>query len=69
REFGNRFAQLTVFDAEARHEAEARQGGGAGSVATTLRFLAFLEDDESIKKSQWEGWGEAEFSDLFAQGS
>ncbi|CAI5474993.1 unnamed protein product [Closterium sp. Yama58-4] len=136
--FHNRFAQLTVFEAEVRHEpevwaeAEARretsggtaggdsigQAAGAGGTAggqggdggngaqhggrqgepqggqqrgqqaepqgdqqqvgqnqggpgraeptkTTLRLLSFLEDDDSILKSQWKGWGEAEYSDLF----
>ncbi|CAI5517757.1 unnamed protein product [Closterium sp. Naga37s-1] len=134
--FHNRFAQLTVFEAEVRHEpelwaeAEARreaaggttggessvkaagEGGTAGGsggdggnggqqgrqqgepkggqqqggqaqgdqqqvgqnqgvpgraepTKTTLRLLSFLEDDDSIRKSQWQGWGEAEYSDLF----
>ncbi|CAI7906162.1 unnamed protein product, partial [Closterium sp. NIES-54] len=131
--FHNRFAQLTVFEAEVRHEpevwaeAEARrentggttggessgmaagEGGMAGGpggdggkgggqqggqqgeqqgkpqgdqqqggqnqggsgraepTKTTLRLLSFLEDDDSIHRSQWEGWGEAEYSDLFSQ--
>ncbi|CAI6010440.1 unnamed protein product [Closterium sp. NIES-65] len=39
--------------------------GGAEPTKTTLRLLSFLEDDDSIRKSQWQGWGEAEYSDLF----
>ncbi|CAI5481664.1 unnamed protein product [Closterium sp. Yama58-4] len=115
--FHNRFAQLTVFEAEVRHEPElwaesearretsggttggessgtaAGEGGTAGGqggqqaetqggnhqggqnqggpgrpepTKTTLRLLSFLEDDDSIRKSQWQGWGEAEYSDLFS---
>ncbi|GJP81906.1 hypothetical protein CLOP_g12039 [Closterium sp. NIES-67] len=84
--FGPRLAQLTVFEAEARHEAagggaagEERAGSGqagrqqrggpsAGAVATSLRLLAFLEDEESIRKTQWEGWGAAELSDVYWRG-
>ncbi|CAI7803666.1 unnamed protein product [Closterium sp. NIES-53] len=81
--FGSRFAQLTVFEAEALHEAaegagEARGGGGkagrqgqrgAAAVTTWVRLLAFLEDSESIRKTQWEGWGAAELSDVYWRGA
>ncbi|CAI5984151.1 unnamed protein product [Closterium sp. NIES-65] len=67
--FGSRFAQLAVFEAEALHEAadgagDARGGGGksgrqvqrgSAAVTTWVRLLAFLEDEESIRKTQWEG--------------
>ncbi|CAI5517645.1 unnamed protein product [Closterium sp. Naga37s-1] len=81
--FGSRFAQLTVFEAEALHEAadgagDARGGGGkagrqgqrgAAAVTTWVRLLAFLEDEESIRKTQWEGWGAAELSDVYWRGA
>ncbi|CAI5534069.1 unnamed protein product [Closterium sp. Naga37s-1] len=81
--FGSRFAQLTVFEAEALHEAaegagEARGGGGiagrqgqrgTAAVTTWVRLLAFLEDSESIRKTQWEGWGAAELSDVYWRGA
>ncbi|CAI5465644.1 unnamed protein product [Closterium sp. Yama58-4] len=81
--FGSRFAQLTVFEAEALHETadgagDARGGGGqagrqgqrgAAAVRTWVRLLAFLEDEESIRKTQWEGWGAAELSDVYWRGA
>ncbi|CAI5979432.1 unnamed protein product [Closterium sp. NIES-64] len=81
--FGSRFAQLTVFEAEALHEAAdgaggarggggkaGRQGqGGAAVVTTWVRLLAFLEDEESIRKTQWDGWGAAELSDVYWRGA
>ncbi|CAI5517654.1 unnamed protein product [Closterium sp. Naga37s-1] len=81
--FGSRFAQLTVFEAEALHEAAdgaggarggggkaGRQGqGGAAAMTTWVRLLAFLEDEESIRKTQWDGWGAAELSDVYWRGA
>ncbi|CAI5474992.1 unnamed protein product [Closterium sp. Yama58-4] len=70
----NRYAQLTVFEAEARHaEPLVKADSGkpqrqARSSQTSLRLLAFLEDEQSILKTQWKGWGEAELSELFAKG-
>ncbi|CAI5967170.1 unnamed protein product [Closterium sp. NIES-64] len=80
--FGSRFAQLALFEAEALHEAadgagDARGGGGksgrqvqrgSAAVTTWVRLLAFLEDEESIRKTQWEGWGAAELSDVYWRG-
>ncbi|CAI5996703.1 unnamed protein product [Closterium sp. NIES-64] len=70
----NRYAQVTVFEAEVRHaEPLVKEDSGkpqrqARSSQTSLRLLSFLEDDESILKTQWKGWGEAELSELFGKG-